>query len=98
MSIPIFPKKPGEDLPIGRRYRDADLKAVDGTAITASSTVVTVSPSGLTLGTNGVVADGSAVYCWVSGGTDGTMYRVRFTTTFSDAKVLIDDYDIRVRN
>jgi hypothetical protein len=93
-AVGTIRKKPTEKFPIGFRYRDPDLP----TGITISSTVVTVSPVGLTLGTNGVIADGTEVYCWLTGGTDLIDYTVRFTSTLSDTKILVDDYLVKVRN
>jgi hypothetical protein len=88
-------KKTGEKFPIGFRYQAPDLPA----GVTISSVVVTVVPAAnLTLGTNGVIADGTEVYCWLTGGTDLIDYTVKFTSTLSDTKILIDDYMVRCRN
>lgn len=92
-AVATIHKKPTEEFPIGLRYRDPDLP----TGVTISSTVVTAT-AGLTLGTSGVVADGTEVYAWISGGTDLTDYTVRFTSTLSDTKKLVDDYLVKVRN
>lgn len=93
-AVSIIHKKPTEKFPIGLRYRNPDLP----TGVTIASTVPTVSPAGLTLGTSGVTGSGSdEVYCWVTGGTDLTDYTVRFTSTFSDTKIIVDDYLVRVR-
>lgn len=91
-AIAWIQKKVGETFPIGLNYRDPDLP----TGVTISSTVVTATPTGLTLGTNGVEADGKSVYCWISSGTALTDYTVRFSSTLSDTKVLIDDYLVKV--
>lgn len=91
--VAVIRKKPGEEIPIGLRYRDPDLPA----GVTIASVVMTV-PAGLTEGTSGVVTDGTEVYCWISGGTDLTDYTVRFESHLSDSKVLIDDYLVKVRN
>ena len=98
MKIPVIRKKPAEIFPIGLRYQGSDLKATDGTDVTISSTIVTVSPAGLTLGTSGVVTDGKEVYCWISDGVTDIDYTVRFSSTLSDAKVLVDDYLVKVHN
>jgi len=95
MSMPVIHKKPGEKFPVGIKYRGADLLG----GVTALSTVVTVAPvTTLVMGVSGVSADGTEAYCWFTVGTDLVDYTVRFTTTFSDGKILIDDYLIRVRN
>ena len=93
-AVATFRKKPAEKMPVGLIYRALDVPA----AVTISSTVPTVSPAGLTLGTYGVMPDGKEVYCWIEGGTDLVDYTLRFTSTLSDTKVLIDDYLIKVRN
>ena len=94
-AVGTIRKKPSEKFPIGFRYRDPDLP----TGVTISSVSVVASPvTSLVLGTNGVIADGTEVYCWLTGGTDLIDYTVRFTSTLSDTKILIDDYLIRVRN
>jgi len=94
MAIPVIRKKPGEKFPIGLRYGPQDCPA----GVTALSTVPSVSPVGLTLGTSGVQAAGTEVYVWVTAGLTLADYTVRFKTTFSDTKILEDDYLVRVRN
>ena len=92
MPIPIIKKKPAEKFPIGLRYRDPDLP----TGVTISSVTSAVAPAtNLVLGTTGVIADGTEVYCWITGGTAGISYTVRFTSTLSDTKILIDDYIVK---
>ena len=92
MPIPVERKKPGEIRPIGLRYKAPDLP----TGVTISTVSCAVTPaSNLVLGTQGVIADWTEVYCWLSGGTAGIQYTVRFTSTMSDTKVLIDDYYVR---
>ena len=93
-AVGTIRKKPTEEFPIGFRYRDPDLP----TGVTISSVIVTIAPATLTLGTNGVMPDGTEVYAWISGGTDLADYVVRFTSTLSDAKILVDDYAVKVRN
>lgn len=93
-AVATIHKKPTENFPVGLRYKSPDLP----TGVTISSTVASVSPAGLTLGTSGVVTDGTEVYCWISGGTDLADYTVRFTSTLSDTKVLVDDYLVKIRN
>ncbi len=88
-------KKPSEKFPIGFRYRDPDLP----TGVTISTVSVAVTPAAnLVLGTSGVIADGTEVYCWLTGGTDLVDYTIRFTSTLSDTKILVDDYLCKVRN
>jgi|GEM_PF-4245855 len=84
-------KRESEKFPIGFRYRDPDLE----TGVTISSVSASCSPSGLTLGSAQYEDD--SVWVWIEGGTSGTDYTVTFTTTFSDDKILIDDYVVRVR-
>lgn len=91
--VAVIHKKPLEEFPIGLRYREPDLP----TGVTITSVAVSVT-TGLTKGTSGVITDGTEVYCWISGGTDLTDYTVRFTSTISDGKTLIDDYLVKVRN
>ena len=92
--VAITHKAPLEERPVGLTYRAPDVP--NGTTILSTS--VTVSPSGLTLGTSGVLADGVTVYCWLTGGTDATDYRVRFTSTLSDGKKLIDEILVKCLN
>ena len=94
-NIPIIRKKPGEKFPIGLRYKAPDLPA----GVTVSTVTSAVTPAAtLVLGTTGVIADGTEVYCWITAGTDLIDYMVRFTSTLSDTKILIDDYLVKVRN
>ena len=93
-TIPVIRKKPGEKFPIGLRYRAPDLP--DGVTISSVSCIVTPATN-LTLGTNGVITDGTEVYCWITAGTALVDYTVRFTSTLSDTKILIDDYIVKVR-
>ena len=95
MPIPVIHKKPGEKFPVGIKYRGADLLG----GVTALSTIVTVTPATtVVLGVSGVSADGTEAYVWITVGTDLIDYTIRFVTTFSDGKILIDDYFVKVRN
>ncbi len=91
--VAITRKRVAESFPVGIRYQEPDIPA--GGHIDSVSVAIT---AGLTLGTNGVNADATEVYAWVSGGTDGSDYTVTFTVTMSDTRVIIDDYLVRVRN
>ncbi len=86
-------KRVGETFPVGILYAAPDIPTgghIDGVSVSVTA--------GITLGTNGVNGDATEVYAWVSGGVNGSDYTVTFTTTMSDARVLIDDYLVRVRN
>jgi hypothetical protein len=92
MAIPVIKKKPAEKFPIGLRYKAPDLP----TGVTISTVSCAVTPaSNLVLGTSGVITDGTEVYCWITGGTALTDYTVRFTSTLSDTKILVDDYLVK---
>jgi hypothetical protein len=98
MAMPVIRKKPGEKFPIGLRYKPPDLP-VGPPAVTISSVTSAVTPAAtLVLGTTGVIADGTEVYCWITAGTAGVDYTVRFTSILSDTKILIDDYLVRVQS
>ena len=84
----------GEKDYIGFRFQGDDLP--DG--VTVQSGTVAVSPAtGLTLdsGTALITDDNDGAYAWVTGVTAGT-YTVTFTITFSDTKVLVRRYPVRV--
>lgn len=87
---PYISKKVGENWPIGLRYHSPDLE----NGQTIASAVVTVAPSGLTLGGQSIVDN--RVEKWVSGGSAGVEYTVTFEVTMSDGKVVIDDFIVRV--
>jgi len=94
-AVGTIRKKPSEKFPIGFRYRAPDLP----TGVTISSVSCAVTPAAnLTLGTQGVITDGTEVYCWLTGGTDLIDYTVRFTSTLSDTKILQDDYLVKCRS
>jgi hypothetical protein len=84
-------KRVAEKFPIGFRYRDPDLPS----GVQIQGVVISVSPPGLTVGSGQV--SGAEVFCWIEGGAAGTDYAVRFTTTLSDTKILVDDFVVKVR-
>lgn len=84
-------KRAAEKFPVGFRYLEPDLP--DGVTITG--VVAAGTPSGLTVGSGQF--SGAEIFAWVEGGTAGTDYTVRFTTTLSDGKILVDDFVVKVR-
>lgn len=84
-------KRAGEKFPIGFRYRDPDLPG----GVTITGVTAVASPSGLTVGSGQY--SGAEVFAWIEGGTAGVDYQVRFTSTLSDTKILIDDFVVKVR-
>lgn len=57
---------------------------------------VTGSPSGLTIGTVGVLEDG--VVCDITGGTDGTEYSLTASITLSDGRTVVELQQLYVTN
>lgn len=87
----IIEKQPSEVLNCSMDFTNY----VNSSSITISSPSLTVSPSGLTLGSPTV--DGLFVEFTVSGGTDGYNYRIQCTVTTSDNETLIGDGIMKVR-
>ena len=60
------------------------------------STVVTVTPEGLTV--DSVFVNDPRVKIWVSGGTNGTTYKITATTTTADGRVKQDEFRVKVKD
>lgn len=60
------------------------------------STDVTVSPSGLTV--DSVFVNDPRLKIWVSGGTNGTTYKITATTTTADGRVKQDEFRVKVKD
>jgi len=84
----------GEKDYVGFLFQGDDLPA----GVTISSGTVTVSPAtGLTLGSGIAIltSDSYGAYAWVTAVTAG-IYEVKFSLIFSDTKILIRTYRVRV--
>lgn len=86
-----FLKQPAEVESYTITYED-DLTTGDNVA----SSVVTVSPAGLTIQSSNV--DDPRVRIWLAGGTNGTTYKVTVTTTTADGRVLQDEFKVKVKD
>lgn len=83
----------GEKDYIGFRFQADDLA---GGSTVASGTVAVSPATGLTLGSGTALLSGTdGVFAWITGVTAGD-YVVTFTVTFSDTKVLVRRYPVRV--
>jgi len=60
------------------------------------SAAVTVEPAGLTI--ESTFINDPRVKIWVSGGSNGTQYKLTITTTTADGRVKQDEFKIRVKD
>ena len=88
MASGLSTKHVGETLNLGFRYHSPALHADE--FITGAS----ISASGITVGTPDISS--TEVSAFVSGGTAGTDYTLRFTISTSQGQTLIDDYIVKV--
>ena len=73
-----------------------DFASLLGTSETLSTSAVTASPSGLTLGSASI--SGSKVLFNLVGGTHGIRYRIEVTVTTSASATLVGDGILRVQD
>ena len=60
------------------------------------STVVTVTPEGLTV--DSVFVNDPRIKIWISGGTNGVTYKVTVTATTADGRVKQDEFRVKVKD
>lgn len=89
-----FVKQPAETESYTITYED-DLTTGDNVVSAVSSATPTTSPP-LSLDTTSV--DDPRVRLWISGGVNGTTYKVTVTTTTADGRVLQDEFKVRVKD
>lgn len=83
-------KQPSEIITYAMDFSELlDANELSTTEALASVTSVTASPSGLTLGSGSI--SGDRVTFSVSGGTDGTTYRIEVTVTTSTGNTRVAD-------
>ena len=87
----VLIKQPGET-----RQFSMDFSSLLGSAETLSTSAVTASPSGLTLGVTSI--SGGTVLFSVAGGTHGVKYRIEVTVNTSASAVLIGDGILRIQD
>jgi hypothetical protein len=91
MNLGNFPKQPVE-------VKDYDITYAEW--LTAGDNVqsvdVVVSPLGLTV--ESVFINDPVAKIWLSGGTDGTTYKLTVTMTSADGRVKQDEFKIRVKD
>lgn len=89
MATGMIEKHAGETLTLGFRYHSPALED-DETLVAVSINA----PAGITVGSADI--SGTEVYAPVSGGTAGTDYTLRFTSSTSQGQAFIDDYIVKV--
>ena len=87
----VLVKQPGET-----RQFSMDFSSLLGTSETISTSSVTASPDGLTLGSTSV--SGGKVLFNVAGGTHGIKHRLEVTVTTSASATLVGDGILRVQD
>ena len=96
-------KQPAETLDYDCEFADflsdGDVLMTNGAnpAIPAPLDVV-ATPSGLTLGPTWVLADGTTVKQWISGGTDGVKYKITLTVTTGAGRVVQVEFYVTVKD
>ena len=102
MIIGKHTKQPAETLDYDCEFQDflsdGDTLVTDGSSPAIPVPLdVSVSPAGLTLGPTWVLADGTTVKQWVSGGVDGVKYKVTLTVTSGVGRVVQVEFYVAVK-
>lgn len=101
MIIGKFTKQPAEnldyDVDFSEFLADGDTLVSTGNPPEPSPKNVVVEPAGLTLGPTFVVND-TIIKQWVSGGVDGTKYKITITATSNAGRVKQVEFQIRVKD
>ena len=96
-----FKKQPVEvvdfDIDFSKFLADGDSIVTAGNPPIPVSLTKTVDPAGLTLGAT-FVREGTILKQWISGGTDGTAYKVTLTVTTGAGRVKQVEFLVRVRD
>lgn len=102
MIIGNFIKQPAEsldyDIDFAEFLPSGDTLASTGTPAVPTPLDVTVSPSGLTVGSTFVINNGTAIKQWLSGGTNGVRYKVTLTATTNGGRVKQIEFVVRVKD
>ena len=85
MKLGTVPKQPDERL---RRVLDYSETAIEGDVV-GSAVVKEIRPVGLTV--NGIVATGTQVFFWLTGGSNQVKYTVEFTVTMDPSGEIFED-------
>jgi hypothetical protein len=97
-----FDKQPADTLDYDIDFTNildgGDTIATIGDPPTPEPKVVTVSPSGLTLGPTFVINNGTRVKQWISGGVSRITYKVSMTVTTSAGRVKQVEFVVRVKD
>ncbi len=91
MNIGSFTKQPVEVKDYDIDYSEW-LTAGDN----VQSATVAVAPTGLTV--TSVFVNDPRVKIWLSGGTDGTQYKLTVTMTTADGRIKQDEFKVRVKD
>lgn len=101
MILGRFLKQPAEvldyDIDFSEFLPEGDALSFAGDPPVPTPLDVVVSPSGLTLGPTFVVG-GKIIKQWLSGGTDGTTYKVTVTATSNAGRVKQIEFSVRVKD
>lgn len=102
MILGTFYKQPAESLDYDIDFTDflsdGDTLVSTGNPPVPSPLSVVVSPSGLTLGPTVVINNGKTIKQWLSGGTDGTKYKITLTATSNAGRVKQVEFVVRVKD
>lgn len=101
MILGRFIKQPAEtldyDIDFSEFLNDGDTLTSTGNPAVPMPLSVTVAPTGLTIGGT-YVLNGTTIKQWLSGGTDGTKYKVTLTATSNAGRVKQVEFYVRVKD
>ncbi|MBP6733348.1 MAG: hypothetical protein KA142_01410 [Chromatiaceae bacterium] len=92
MNLGTYTKQPAEFLDYDMVYGEW-LSAGD----TLTSTVVTVEPAD-GLGVDAVLVSSPVIKLWLSGGANGTTYKLTLTTTTDAGRIKQDEFKLKVKD
>lgn len=101
MILEKYVKQPAEtldyDIDFSEFLSDGDAIVTTGTPPVPSPLSVSVTPSGLTIGSTFVISD-NVVKQWLSGGVDGVRYKVTLTVTTNAGRVKQVEFVVKVKD
>ena len=102
MILGTFIKQPAEnldyDIDFSEFLSEGDTLQSLGIPPVPNPLSVTVSPSGVVIGSTFVINNGKGVKQWLSGGTNGVKYKITLTATTNGGRIKQVEFVVRVKD
>lgn len=102
MILGTFIKQPAEnldyDIDFSEFLSSGDTLQSTGEPPAPNPLNVTVSPTGIVVGSTFVTNDGKTIKQWLSGGTNGVKYKITLTATTNGGRIKQVEFVVRVKD